>query len=62
MFALPREDELFPGDLVPVFGWRYQRRPVVYPGSSEPLQDLLKSKDWTRAGISALAQAVVGTG
>ena len=48
-----------PGGLVPVFGYRVQRRPIILVSSSDALQDLIKSRDWTK-DLGSLAQAVIG--
>ncbi|KAF9514958.1 hypothetical protein BS47DRAFT_1392049 [Hydnum rufescens UP504] len=58
MFALPRKKEVLPGGLVPVFGYEFARRPVISSSSSEALQDLIKSKDWTH-DLGGLARAVI---
>ncbi|KAF9506763.1 hypothetical protein BS47DRAFT_380967 [Hydnum rufescens UP504] len=58
MFALPRKQELLPGGLVPVFGWEFARRPVISTSTSEPLQALIKSKDWSD-DLGALGRAVI---
>jgi hypothetical protein len=60
MFALPWTKEVLRGGLVPVFGYEFARRPVISSSSSEALQDLMKSKDWSH-DLGALARAVIGT-
>ena len=60
MFALPQMDEQLPGNIKPLYGWEYQRRPVIPSVTREPIKDLIKSKDWTQEGLGLLAQAVIG--